>query len=65
MNIRKRLKTGAKSYFDDDMSQNDFISDLQVSRNVYFKIMKDNDHFKMLLPKTRRNLKESLDYLGF
>jgi len=65
MNIPERLTNGVETYDSDNRSQNDFIDDLGISRNVYFDLKNEKREFKNLLPCTRRRLLEGLELLGF
>jgi len=65
MNISERLETGRKAYDSDNFSQNHFIDDIGISRNVYFDLKNNKRKFKDLLPVTRRRLLEGLELLGF
>ena len=65
MTIQKRLEAGVKAYDLDNFSQNSFIDDLGVSRNIYFDLKNKVKEFSDLLPSTRRKLLEGLELLGF
>ena len=65
MSIVKRLKDGVKAYDLDNMSQNDFINDISISRNIFFRLMKDQHYYKKLMPRTRRKILENLELLDF
>ena len=65
MNIPERLEAGAKAYDLDNYSQNSFIDDLGISRNLYFALKSENKKFDDLFPSTRRKLLEGLELLGF
>jgi len=65
MTIVKRLNEGVKAYDLDNFSQNSFIDDLGISRNIYFGLKNKTREFNDLLPSTRRKLLDGLERLGF
>ena len=65
MELWKRLKKGAESYTRDNLSQNDFIGDIGISRNTFFALKKDYRYEKIMLPLTKRKIIKGLSKLGF
>ena len=66
MSIASRLEKGLKAYFSDNYSQNDFIKDLDIGRNLYFDLKFISDYENDLMrPFTKRKLDKSLARLGF
>ena len=65
MSIAKRLKNGAEAYRFDNLSQNDFIHDIGISRNLFFELKFNPSFEKIMRPLTKRNIIKSLAKLGF
>lgn len=65
MDIFERLEKGVKTYDSDNMSQNDFIDDLGISRNIFFALKQKKRTFKGLSPIARRRVLKGLELLGF
>jgi len=65
MSIASRLEKGVKAYFEDNFSQNDFIRDVGIGRNLFFELKFHPENESNLMPFTKRKLIKSLARLGF
>lgn len=65
MTIAKRLIKGVEVYAKDNLSQNDFIHDIGISRNIFFELKKHPAFEALMRPITKRNIIKSLAKLGF
>ena len=65
MELSNRLKKGVEAYSNDNLSQNDFIEAVGISRNTFFALKKNPEYQKIMLPITKRKLIKGLTRLGF
>ena len=65
MELAIRLKNGVESYANDNLSQNDFIENVAISRNTFFALKRNPDYELIMLPKTKRRIIKELARLGF